>query len=252
MSKIVMGKELIIADNVTKVFGSGARAVNAVKGAGLTVAEGERIYVHGPSGAGKSTFLQILGGLSHPSRGSVLFQGKDIYRAGDARRSAIRNAHFGFVFQFYHLLSELTALENVMLPAKIKGGRSGREVRAEAERLLGEVRMSERKRHRPAKLSGGEIQRVAIARALINSPKILFCDEPAGNLDSALSAEIYRLIREISEKNSMSVIVVSHQEVKKDFFHSEYLMKDGELSDVTKKERMSDGVEDLLGRGICK
>jgi len=247
-----MEKELIKVEKVTKVFGSGERAVNAVKGVGLTVAEGERIYIHGPSGAGKSTFLQMLGGLSRPSRGSISFRGKDIYRAGDTRRSALRNAHFGFVFQFYHLLSELTALENVMLPAMIKGGRSGREVRAEAERLLGEVRMSERKRHRPAKLSGGEIQRVAIARALINSPEILFCDEPAGNLDSAMSAEIYRLIREISEKDSMSVIVVSHQEVNRDFFHAEYLMKDGELSRVEEKERMSDGLEDLLERGICQ
>ena len=101
-------------------------------------------------------------------------------------------------------------------------------------------------------MSGGEIQRVAIARALINSPEILFCDEPAGNLDSAMSAEIYRLIREISEKDSMSVIVVSHQEVNRDFFHAEYLMKAGELSRVEEKERMSDGLEDLLERGICQ
>jgi ABC-type lipoprotein export system ATPase subunit len=247
-----MEKEFIRAEKVTKVFGAGAGVVKAVKGACLTVFEGERIYIHGPSGAGKSTFLQMLGGLSRPSGGSVSLRGKDIYRAGDGRRSAVRNAHFGFVFQFYHLLPELNALENVMLPAMIKGGRSSREIRAEAERLLGEVRMSSRKMHRPGKLSGGEIQRVAIARALINSPGILFCDEPAGNLDSAMSTEIYRLILGVSEKNSMSVIVVSHQEVEKDFFHSEYLMKDGELTGVTERERIADGAEDMVGRGICK
>ncbi|MFC1644130.1 ABC transporter ATP-binding protein [Candidatus Omnitrophota bacterium] len=219
---------MIRAENVNKVFKQGTKAVHAVEAVSMRVAKGERVYIHGPSGAGKSTLLQVLGGLSQPTEGRVIFDGKDIYGLRDSRRSRIRNCCFGFIFQFYYLLPELNVLENVMLPAIIKG-ESPRKARPRAMELVETVGMAERLKHRPSQLSGGEAQRTAVARALVNSPEVLFCDEPTGNLDSEMGGEIYALIRRISENSDMSVMVVSHQEVDKDFFHTEYRMKDGVL-----------------------
>ena len=224
---------MLIADKLNKSFKQGKAKVHAVRDVSLAVRRGERVYVHGPSGAGKSTLLHMLGGLDRPSSGAVLFEGKDIYRYSGSRRSALRNVSFGFVFQFYHLLPELSVFENVMLPAVIKGGISRRAVKARAGELLKAVGLSSRGAHRPAELSGGEAQRAAIARALINSPDVLFCDEPAGNLDSEMSGVVYAMIREFSEKNGMSVVVISHQEVEKGFYHSEYRMKDGALGAIS-------------------
>ncbi|MBD3379430.1 MAG: ATP-binding cassette domain-containing protein [Candidatus Omnitrophica bacterium] len=223
---------MLEAQDVTKTFKQGSSEIRAVREAGLCVEEGERIYIHGRSGAGKSTLLHLLGGLRRPSAGTVSFLGKNVYKCSDRKRSMIRNRHFGFIFQLYHLLPELSVMENVMLPARIKGGLSGRKLKNRAIRLLKTVGMEERLSHKPAAISGGEAQRTAIARALINGPDILFCDEPTGNLDSEMSDRIYTLIKEISETQKMSVVVVSHQEVKKDFFHREYIMDDGRISAV--------------------
>lgn len=228
---------MLIAENVTKNFKQGREEVHAVRNIDLKVEEGERVYIHGRSGAGKSTLLHMLGALSSPSFGKISFRGKDVYRMRDAKRSRIRNRHFGFIFQFYYLLSELTVLENVMLPALIKGGRSKSEIRSSAIDLLEAVEMTERQRHRPSQISGGEAQRTAIARALVNSPDVLFCDEPTGNLDSEMSAEIYRTIRQLSEVRRMSVVLVSHQGAEEFFFDSEYSMTDGGLESVRVSER---------------
>ena len=221
---------MIIAEKLNKVFTQGAQKVHAAQDVEIKVEKGERVYIHGPSGAGKSTLLHILGGLSLPTSGKVIFSGSNVYAQSDAKRSRLRNSSFGFIFQFYHLLPELNVLENVMLPAMIKGGASRRSIRLKALELLDSVGMTSRIKHRSHQLSGGEMQRSAIARALINEPEILFCDEPTGNLDSHMADQIYALIRDISKDRNMSVIVVSHQEVDKSFFHSEYLMKDGKLS----------------------
>ena len=223
---------MLKAENVSKIFKQGGKRIYAVRNVDICLEKGQRIYIHGRSGAGKSTFLHILGGLSMPSEGQMSFYGKDIYGMSGNRRSSLRNRHFGFIFQFYHLLPELNVLENVMLPAMIKGGLPGRTARARASEILEVVGMSDRLKHRPSQLSGGEAQRTAIARALMNSPEVLFCDEPTGNLDSASSRLIYALIRDLSEKNGMSIVVVSHQEVEKDFFHSEYVMEDGVLEKI--------------------
>ncbi|HPN73106.1 MAG TPA: ATP-binding cassette domain-containing protein, partial [Candidatus Omnitrophota bacterium] len=145
----------------------------------------------------------------------------------------LRNSRFGFVFQFYHLLPELTVLENVLMPARIKFGVAGSGIKKKAESLIEAVGMTSRIKHRPAKLSGGEIQRCAIARALINEPDFLFCDEPTGNLDSAMREEIYGLLKKLSQVRKMGVVLVSHQEVDKDFFDTEYFMKDGSIGPVT-------------------
>ncbi|MFH1878479.1 MAG: ABC transporter ATP-binding protein, partial [Candidatus Omnitrophota bacterium] len=184
-----------------------------------------------------STLLHMLGGLDRPSRGTVKFGGKNIYRLSDRKRSRLRNRSFGFVFQFYHLLPELTVLENVTLPAFMRGGRSKRDIVRDAQIILDTVGMSERLKHRPSCLSGGEAQRTAVARALVNMPDILFCDEPTGNLDTAMSREIYALIRGLSEKNGMSVVVVSHQELEEGFYHSEYDMKDGRIFPVKSMDK---------------
>jgi len=220
---------MITAKGLNKTYKQGTRPVHAVKYVDLEVGEGERVYIHGPSGAGKSTLMHLLGALRRPSSGKVLFKDKSIYSLSDRRRSALRNRNFGFIFQFYHLLPELNVLENVMLPGRIMRAFSAGKIKKRASDLLDRVRMGHRLPHRPSQISGGEAQRVAIARALINSPDVLFCDEPAGNLDSEMSREIYDLILNISEEEGMSVIVVSHQGIVEGFYNSEYVMKDGEL-----------------------
>ncbi len=235
---------MIVAQNINKVYKQGFRSVHAVKEADIRVDEGERVYVHGPSGAGKSTLLHVLGALDKPTAGKVSFREKSIYALSDRKRSSLRNRNFGFIFQFYHLLSELNVLENVMLPAMIKGGASSGKIKSRAKGLLDMVGMSDRLKHRTHQISGGEAQRTAIARALVNSPDVIFCDEPTGNLDSKMSEEIYDLLYKISEASGMSVVVVSHQEVEKDFFHTEYYMKDGVLEKVTDKGTKE--VEDLM------
>ena len=232
---------MIETRGLSKTYIQGGKQLHAVCDVNLLIGEGERVYIHGPSGAGKSTLLHMLVGLEVPSGGTVKFRDKDVYRLSGRRRSRLRNTSFGFVFQFYHLLPELTALENVMLPALMKGGLSGREIKARASDLLDMVGMTSRMKHKPSRLSGGEAQRTAVARALMNVPKVLLCDEPTGNLDSSMSEEIYGLIRRMSEESGMSVIVVSHQEVGKDFFHSEYRMKDGRLKGIRVSEYESAG-----------
>lgn len=223
---------MITTKNVSKVFEQGTEKVFAVKEADFEVSEGERVYIYGHSGAGKSTFIHILGALEKPTIGSVNFQGENIYALSDKKRSRVRNLFFGFIFQFYHLLPELNVLENVILPSMIKGGERIRNVRERAFKLLQHIDMGKKLRYKASKLSGGEAQRVAIARALINSPKVLFCDEPTGSLDSENSKIIYRLLRDISEEKSMAVIVVSHQSLDDTFFHSKYMMEDGMLKRV--------------------
>jgi len=225
-----MSKEFLYADNLTKIYRQGFNRVAAVNKARLRIEKGERVFIHGPSGAGKSTLLNMLGALSRPTKGEVIFKGKDLYRMSDRQRSRVRNRSFGFIFQFYYLLPELTVLENVMLPAIISGNASREKVKIRAMDILDRVKMSHRLKFPPSRLSGGESQRAAIARALINAPDILFCDEPTGNLDSEMSRAIYRLLLDLSKDKAMSVVIVSHQDVMEQFFNSEYVMTDGELS----------------------
>lgn len=224
---------MIVAKGVSKSYMQGAKRICAVKSAGITLGKGERVYIYGPSGAGKSTLLHMLGGLGSPDQGEIKFRGgENIYEMSDRKRSRLRNKHFGFIFQFYYLMPELTVLENVMLPALISASLPVKIIKERARQLLKTVRMDKRSDHKPRQLSGGEVQRGAIARALINSPDILFCDEPTGNLDSEMRQEIYGLIKGISRKNGMSVIVVSHHALEEDFFHNEYFMKDGRIERV--------------------
>lgn len=200
--------------DLCKFYKNGAKEVRAVDGVTIEVQRGEAIAIVGPSGAGKSTLLHLMGGLDHPTAGSVILGGVDIYHAPDIERARMRNSKIGFVFQFYHLLPEFSALENVMLPGLMGGaGRGTRhEIRKRAANALESVGLGERLKHKPTELSGGESQRVAIARALVNEPQILLCDEPTGNLDSKTSQSVYELLSNIKIRSGMSLVIVTHDE----------------------------------------
>lgn len=203
---------LLIAENIHKSYTDTQKRVDVLRGVGLEVAEGASVAIVGPSGAGKSTLLHVLGGLDAPDAGAVLLGGQDLYAAGDAGRAALRNRDIGFVFQFYHLLPEFTALENVLLPAFVRQGRGRIGALEEAGRAaLARVGLAERASHKPSQLSGGEQQRVAIARAVINRPRVLLCDEPTGNLDSASGANVIDIILGI-HTDGQAVVIVTHDE----------------------------------------
>ncbi len=205
---------MLKACDLHKVYKESAKEVYAVRGISLQVKKGEILVIVGPSGAGKSTLLHLLGGLDRPDKGTVSLDGVDLYGIGDDARSRIRNRRIGFVFQFYHLLPELTALENVVLPTMIMGGGMGtlRSIPTnQARGLLETVGLGQRLDHKPPQLSGGEAQRVAIARALVNEPGIVFCDEPTGNLDSKMSEELCELIWRLNQEKRQAFVIVTHE-----------------------------------------
>lgn len=193
-----------------KSYASGANKLEVLKGIDLGVKEAELLAIQGPSGAGKSTLLHILGGLDNPTSGEVLFDSLNLYSLSDAERARLRNLKIGFIFQFYHLLPELNALENVLLPGILKSWRQRKKAGEYAKTILDNLGLSKRMRHLPRELSGGEQQRLAIARALVNSPEVLFCDEPTGNLDSENGKQIISLIKGINKEKKVTVILVTH------------------------------------------
>lgn len=204
---------MLEAQNIHKVYKNGARELNVLKGVSLSIKEAEIAAIVGPSGAGKSTLLHILGGLDEPTEGEVNFGGTNIYKLADKPLSEIRNKDIGFVFQFYHLFSEFNVLENVLLPALCSRQRkSEQELKEKALSLLESVGLEERQTHLPSELSGGEQQRVAIARALINSPRLLLCDEPTGNLDSKTGSEVTQMLKKLNKENNMALVLVTHNE----------------------------------------
>ncbi len=202
--------DLIKAEGLTKVYHSGSAELEVLKGVHITIAAGELVAIHGPSGVGKSTLLHILGTLDRPTSGTVWFAGTAVNDLREKMLSRLRNRHIGFIFQFYHLLPEFTALENVLLPAMVNGCRL-KSARTRAKELLDSVGLSQRETHKPDALSGGEQQRVAIARALINSPDIVFADEPTGNLDERTSGEIFDLIRRLNAESGTTFVIVTHE-----------------------------------------
>ncbi len=200
---------MVEARGLRKIYRNGAKELEVLKGIDLKVEKGEVLAVLGPSGAGKSTLLHLLGGLDSPTAGEILIDGIDIYSLGDAERARMRNRKIGFVFQFYHLLPEFDALENVLLPLLIKG-ENGKDRRDRGVELLRSVGLDGRMNHKPSHLSGGEQQRVAIARALVNEPELLLCDEPTGNLDSETGKNIIDLLWELNKRRKMTLIIVTH------------------------------------------
>lgn len=202
---------LIEAQNVHKTYGESGDRLEVLKGVDFSVEAGEAVAVLGASGAGKSTLLHILGTLDKPSEGRVTFEGSDLFQYSDAELSRFRNRTMGFVFQFHHLLPMLSARENVMLPLLI-GGESRSAAGERSEAMLDGVGLSGRLEHKPSELSGGEQQRVAIARALIASPRVLFADEPTGNLDSRTGDEVADLLMKLHEELKMTLVVVTHND----------------------------------------
>lgn len=193
-----------------KSYKNGVNKLDVLKGIDLAVRNSEFLAIQGPSGAGKSTLLHILGALDNPTSGEVFCEGVKMYALSENERAVLRNKKIGFVFQFYHLLPELDALENVFLPGILKSWRLRKRAGDYAKSLLDNLGLSGRMCHRPNQLSGGEQQRVAIARALINKPEILLCDEPTGNLDSENGKNILNLIKQVNRQNQVTVILVTH------------------------------------------
>ncbi|HRX85049.1 MAG TPA: ABC transporter ATP-binding protein [Phycisphaerae bacterium] len=209
-----MSNVLLRAQDVHKTYLLGKVPLRVLRGVNVDVRAGELLAVTGASGCGKSTLLHILGALDLPDKGSVRYDGQDVFRMSAARRDGVRNREVGFVFQFYHLLPELNVLENVLMPQMVGMGVfawSGRrrDARARAEDILTRVGLSERIFHRPNELSGGERQRVAIARAMMNEPRFLLADEPTGNLDAKMGQGILECLRSLNE-NGQTIVLVTH------------------------------------------
>ena len=198
---------VVVARDVTRRYGEGDTAVDALRGVTVEIAPGKATAVMGPSGSGKSTLMHILAGLDMPSSGSVDIAGTEITTLGDNDLTRLRREHIGFVFQFFNLLPMLSARENILLPLTIAGEKPDEEW---FDQLVSDVGLKDRLTHRPSELSGGQQQRVAIARALVTRPTVLFADEPTGNLDSSTSGEILELLRRSVEEYEQTIVMVTH------------------------------------------
>ena len=198
---------VVKAREITRRYGSGDTAVDALRGVDLEIIRGELTAVMGPSGSGKSTLMHILAGLDQPTTGSVWIGDSEISSMGDKELTQLRRDHIGFVFQFFNLLPMLSAEENVTLPLAIAGEKPEKQW---LEELLGDLGLTDRRHHRPAELSGGQQQRVAIGRALVSQPTVMFADEPTGNLDSATSEEILLLLRSSVDTHGQTTVMVTH------------------------------------------
>ena len=204
-----MSEPLLVAVDLEREYRMGPEVVRVLKGASLTVNAGETVAVIGASGVGKSTLLHILGTLDRPTSGRVLFAGEDVFTRSEAGLARLRRSDVGFVFQFYNLLGEMTALENAMLPALLQRATSA-EARERAIAALSEVGLADRLGHRPGELSGGEQQRVAVARALVGSPRIVLADEPTGNLDPKTSEVIWDLFLRLGAERGLALVIATH------------------------------------------
>ena len=199
---------VVSASDVTRRYGEGEAAVDALRGVSLEVKQGELVAVMGPSGSGKSTLMHILAGLDKPTAGEVKVDGETITSMGDTELTKLRRRSIGFVFQFFNLLPMLDAEENVVLPLSIAGEKADKEW---LDELLTKTGLQSRRKHRPSELSGGQQQRVAIARALVSRPAIVFADEPTGNLDSKTSGEILKLMRDSVDTLGQTTVMVTHE-----------------------------------------
>jgi lipoprotein-releasing system ATP-binding protein len=204
-----MSEPLLAAFDLEREYRVGPEVVRVLRGVTLYVARGEMVAVVGASGVGKSTLLHLLGALDRPTAGRVTFAGEDVFTRSDAALARLRRTALGFVFQFYNLLGEMTALENALMPALLQ--RAGMaEARARAARALTEVGLADRLHHRPGELSGGEQQRVAIARALVGMPQVILADEPTGNLDPKTSEVIWDLFLRLRDERGLGIVVATH------------------------------------------
>jgi putative ABC transport system ATP-binding protein len=202
-----VGNAVVVADSLTRRYGAGESAVDALRGVSLEIPRGQFTAVMGPSGSGKSTLMHILAGLDVPTSGTVNIEGQEITGMDDGQLTLLRRKHIGFIFQFFNLLPMLTAEENVTLPLSLAGEKPDQ---AWVDELISKVGLADRRNHRPSELSGGQQQRVAIARSIVTRPTVLFADEPTGNLDSETSGEILNLLRESVDSYGQTTVMVTH------------------------------------------
>tara|TARA_B100000929_G_scaffold124642_1_gene98679 strand:+ start:23 stop:748 length:726 start_codon:yes stop_codon:yes gene_type:complete len=232
-SKEITTSHLLQATNLHKSYKTSSQLLNVLSGASLKLKAGEMLGIIGASGVGKSTLLHVLGGLDHPQIGQVLFRGDDIYSKGSLYLENFRNQKVGFVFQFFNLLSDFTALENTMFPALIARVEK-REARELAEELLIQVGLKDRLHHKPGELSGGESQRVALARGFVNKPDLILADEPTGNLDQKASDGLIELIQLLNHKFQQTVVIVTHSQRIASKMNRVVELVDGVVSSVEK------------------
>ncbi|NOQ43869.1 MAG: ATP-binding cassette domain-containing protein [Dehalococcoidia bacterium] len=225
---------VVVAKNITKIYGSGTNRVEALKGVNLNVQQGEFIAVLGPSGSGKTTLLNMLGALDRPTRGQVFIDNVETSRVAERNLYRIRRGKLGFIFQTYYLVPTLNAMQNVLMPVLPIRGNKRYEKRA--QRLLDIVGLKDRTHHKPGELSGGEQQRVAIARALILNPPVVLADEPTGNLDTKTGAEIIDLMKRLNKERGKTFIIVTHDRRIADIAERALYLLDGELSDHLPEE----------------
>ncbi len=225
LKTVNLGKNYPLPNGVLRVF----------EGINFELLEGDLVAIMGVSGVGKTTFLNLLGTLDKPSEGKILFEGDDLlFHRSKKELAEIRNRKIGFIFQFYHLLPEFTALENIAFPLLIRGAER-KEAERKAHEILKEVSLEEKAHIRPALLSGGEQQRVAIARALVNEPKLLLADEPTGNMDWKTGQMILALIQKLHKKKGLSSVIVTHNEKVAQFCNNVYLMEGRELKLLSRR-----------------
>ncbi|MDY0083082.1 MAG: ABC transporter ATP-binding protein [Ignavibacteriaceae bacterium] len=226
---------ILSAQNLNKSYQlNKENKLNVLKNISVDIEEQKISVIVGASGAGKSTLLHLLGGLDRPDSGKVMFENNNIFEFGNDKLAKFRNENMGFVFQFHHLLPEFTAVENVAIPMMING-RSMKSAIKESQKLLDIVGLTQRENHKPAELSGGEQQRVAVARALANNPKIIFADEPTGNLDSANSESIHKLLFELRDKYEKTFVIVTHNPELMKLADVIFEIKDGMIKQTTNR-----------------
>ena len=221
---LLLPSPLLQAINIRKSY----QSLEVLKGIDLTIKRSEIVSIVGSSGAGKSTLLHILGTLDNPDQGEIMFDGESVSSLGRNSLARFRNRHIGFIFQFHNLLPEFTALENVCLPAYL-AGRTEKEVRVRARELLGMLNMEHRADHKPSEMSGGEQQRISVARSLINSPEVIFADEPSGNLDTKNAQELHQLFFTLRKELQQTFVIVTHNNELADMADRKIVMRDGHI-----------------------
>ncbi len=228
-----MSEPVLAVRGLTREYITGERTLQVLKGADVEVYPGELVGLIGPSGSGKSSLLHAAGLLEHPTAGTIRIGGQECSKLSDAARTRIRLRDIGFVYQFHHLLPELSALDNVALPLMI-AGQSRKKADARARELLTELGLAERLTHQPAQLSGGEQQRVAVARALANSPRLLLCDEPTGNLDPTTSLAVFQALHDLARSQGVAALVATHNLELTSHMDRVLALKDGRLEPPVK------------------
>jgi len=220
---------MIRTENLRKIYRMGNVEVKALDGVDIHIGKGEFVGIMGPSGSGKSTLLHLLGLLDIPTAGRVFIEGTDVVNLTDYQKTMFRLYKLGYVFQDYALVPELTVMENVALPAMLRADRSERQYRADTVEILSKIGLCDRRGHLQGELSGGQQQRVAIARAIVNKPDILFADEPCANLDTENSRMVLNLFHEINNQMKQTIVMVSHEEWHKEYFHRIIRLRDGRI-----------------------